>query len=112
MWDLLVHTTADTYPTVSNQDDIDRMLAGCTSIEGDINIADNYTGSFFISNITSISGGIGNFNAVPLLTSIEVQDLTSIAAINIFNASILTTISFPDLFTVEDINIQGRHLLS
>jgi Receptor L domain len=101
-------------PTVSNQADIDRLFAGCTSITGDIIIAANYTGSFFLSNVTSISDGIGMQNGpdglylpVPSLTSIEVRDLTSISAMNIFNASKLTSVTFSDLATAEDIDIQA-----
>ena len=101
-------------PTVSNQADIDRLFAGCTSITGDIIIAANYTGSFFLSNVTSISDGIGmqiypdgSYPPVPSLTSIEVRDLTSISAMNIFNASNLTSISFSDLSTAQDIDIQA-----
>ena len=91
------------------------MFAGCTSIIGDIIIANNYTGSFVLSNVTSISSGIatqnGDFDSlpaqVPSLTSIEVRNLTSIATITIINATALTSVSFPDLSTLGGIEVQA-----
>ena len=66
-----------------------------------------------LSNVTSISDGIytydddiGESNAT-LITSIEVNDLTSMSTLSIVKAPLLTTISFPKLSTIIDTRLDG-----
>ncbi|KFY50075.1 hypothetical protein V496_09610 [Pseudogymnoascus sp. VKM F-4515 (FW-2607)] len=93
---------------VSNQEELETVYAGCTEIYGNVNIATNYTGDFYFPNVTNIFGGLRtqyinkNYDdelalPTPLLTSIVVPDLNSISYIDINNAAVLTTISFPNL---------------
>lgn len=89
---------------------MDTQLAGCTSINGTIYISSDYTGPFVLYNITSITGEIraknepGPRNAV---TSIIVKDVVEIGAIYVSYAPLLTSISFPDLSTVGNIDVRG-----
>jgi hypothetical protein len=93
---------------------VDAKLKGCTTIHGYISMLANYTGSFVLSNVTSISDGIctydydiGESNAT-LITSIEVKDLTSMSMLSIVKAPLLTTISFPKLSTINDTRLEGH----
>lgn len=94
-------------PTISNQKDVDNILGNCTSIEGTIEIAQNYTGSLLIANITSIDGSIrtNSDSDTYSLTSIDAPDLTTIVGLYIDTASTLTNVSFPSLSTAQDIFI-------
>jgi hypothetical protein len=94
---------------VSNQNDVDRLLGNCTSIQGTLGIAQNYTGSLLLSNITSISGSILTDSDLDAhsLTSIEAPALTTIEGISISNASTLTNISFSSLSTAQYIAISA-----
>lgn len=95
-----------------NQEQVDTVLAGCTSIRGSIEIAANYTGSFSLSNITSISEsiaiGYGEDDSKPGtgVTSINVRDVESIRGIELSRVPLLTSaVSFPHLSTASDITI-------
>lgn len=89
--------------TVSNQEELEAKYAGCTEIKGTINIARNYTGPFYLPNLTSITGGITTGYAdedpipTPLLTSIDVPDLNDTLFIDINTVPALKTVSFPSL---------------
>ncbi|KFY28178.1 hypothetical protein V491_00594 [Pseudogymnoascus sp. VKM F-3775] len=103
------------YPSmtvVSNQAEADAKYAGCTEIQGAVKIATDYTGRFYLPNVTTISGGIftypffydeesyyneARYTPTPLLTSIEVPDLNNTHAIEIHNVPGLKTVSFPSL---------------
>ncbi|KFY04918.1 hypothetical protein O988_00418 [Pseudogymnoascus sp. VKM F-3808] len=94
---------------VSNQEEVEAMFAGCTEIRGVVNLSKDYTGPFYLPNVTYISGGFGSVNSLddhpfpaPLLTSINLPDLNDTYAIKITGASALTTISFPKLVLVND----------
>lgn len=99
--------------TVSNQEELETVYGGCTEIYGNVNIGINYTGDFYLSNVTYILGGLRtqykrkNYAdelalPTPLLTSIVVPDLNSISFIDINNAPALTTISFPNLTSLNN----------
>lgn len=103
------------YPSmtvVSNQAEADAKYGGCTEIQGAVKIATDYTGRFYLPNVTTISGGIftypffydeesyyneARYTPTPLLTSIEVPDLNNTHAIEIHNVPGLKTVSFPSL---------------
>ncbi|OBT91080.1 hypothetical protein VE02_00095 [Pseudogymnoascus sp. 03VT05] len=93
---------------VSNQEELETLYAGCTEIEGTVNIAANYTGDFYFPNVTYISGGFSTEYIrtrdnddqpipAPLLTSIVVPDLNNTYYIDINSVPALTTISFLSL---------------
>lgn len=94
---------------VSSQAEVDAKYASCTEIEGRINIATNYTGRFYLPNVTTITGGLYTksiyyeedshykYPPTPLLTSIEVPDLNDTSRIEIYAVPGLKTISFPSL---------------
>ncbi|KFZ24870.1 hypothetical protein V502_00644, partial [Pseudogymnoascus sp. VKM F-4520 (FW-2644)] len=91
--------------TASNQAELNARIEGCTSIIGLIKIGVNYTGSFSLPFVTSISNGItteGDRTGVvtPSLTSIDAGNLTSIGRLSIANTPMLTKISFPNLSDV------------
>ncbi|KFY13458.1 hypothetical protein V492_03254 [Pseudogymnoascus sp. VKM F-4246] len=98
------------YRPASNQEELEAYYAGCTEIRGTIEIANNYTGRFYLPNVTSISDGIatmprrwaGTPSPMPLLTSIEFPDLNDTDEIIIINAPALTTISFPNLTVLNN----------
>ncbi|KFY80752.1 hypothetical protein V498_08779, partial [Pseudogymnoascus sp. VKM F-4517 (FW-2822)] len=83
--------------------------AGCTEIEGSINIAANYTGRFYLTNVTTIFGGISTPRIysgvtgetepipVPLLTSIQVARLNYTQSIDISGVPSLAYIWFGSL---------------
>lgn len=104
---------------VSSQAEVDTKYASCTEIEGRINIATNYTGRFYLPNVTTITGGLytkfiyqensyGEYPPTPLLTSIEVPDLNDTSGIGIHAVPGLKTISFPSLTALSgSINVVG-----
>lgn len=97
------------YSSVSNQAEVDAKYGGCTEIVDNVNIAANYTGRFYLPNVTTIHGGLystiiyhasGGYYEYPpalLLTSIEVPDLSNTGYIEIRAAPGLKTISFPSM---------------
>ncbi|OBT62524.1 hypothetical protein VE03_07345 [Pseudogymnoascus sp. 23342-1-I1] len=99
--------------SVSNQAEVDAKYGGCTEIWGNVNIAANYTGRFYLPNVTTIHGGIystriyndsGGYYEYPpalLLTSIEVPDLNDTSQIEIHAVPGLKTISFPSMTVVN-----------
>lgn len=99
------------------------MYAGCTGIHGIVTIAANYTGDFYIPNITYIEGGISTeyeregysdevaFPA-PLLTSIVAPDLNTVTFIDLNNAPALVTISFPSLNNTRYMDINNMPALT
>lgn len=92
----------------SSQDDLDSRLAGCTTINGWLHISLNYTGSFVLSNITNISGGISTYGGSgnsTALTSIEANDLISIDELTIFNVPALNNVSFPNLESIRQLSV-------
>ncbi|KFY79521.1 hypothetical protein V499_01496 [Pseudogymnoascus sp. VKM F-103] len=105
--------------TVSNQQELDTKYAGCTEIDGTVLIAANYTGGFYLPNVTFIRYGIYTVTSyprddnerpipVPLLTSVEVPDLNNTNTIDIAGGPALTTISFPSLTVLNSsLNIDG-----
>ncbi|KFY16227.1 hypothetical protein V492_01491 [Pseudogymnoascus sp. VKM F-4246] len=106
----------DTSFTVSNQAEVDARFGGCTQIRGNINIATNYTGPFYLPNVTSIDGAISTkevydadadrdnrytYPPTPLLTSIEFPDLNETSILEIHAVPGLKTISFPSLTVIN-----------
>lgn len=95
---------------VSNQEEVEAMFAGCTDIMGVVKLSRDYTGPFYLPNVTYMDG-FGSVNsrdddysfATPLLTSVELPDLNYTYAIKITGASALTTVSFPKLVLVHDL---------
>ncbi|OBT69145.1 hypothetical protein VE03_02007 [Pseudogymnoascus sp. 23342-1-I1] len=104
---------------VSNQEELDAYYAGCTEISGSVNIAANYTGDFYLHNVTTISGGIKTpsiYNSetgydrppVPLITSIKVPDLNDTRFIDFSGIPAVAWIWFPSLTVVNSsIDILG-----
>ncbi len=98
--------------SLSNQDDVDLKLAGCTSISGGLAIAQNYTGPFVLNNITSISGGITTASStsttqkVTGLTSFEVNDLIDMGDLHIWNVPALKSITFRNLQSSSRVGLQ------
>lgn len=99
---------------------MDRKYAGCTEIVGSLYIAANYTGRFYLPNVTTISSGISTIEhyssergeyyylPTPSLTSIDVPDLNDTYSIDINSVPALTMISFPSLTVVNgSISIKG-----
>ncbi|KUJ06365.1 uncharacterized protein LY89DRAFT_692498 [Mollisia scopiformis] len=103
--------TSDEYDistAFSSQDDLDQRLAGCTSIDGWLHIAHNYTGSFILNNITNIAGGISTYDGAGNstgITSIEANGLLSVQELVVFGVPTLENISFPDLVTIDNIGV-------
>ncbi|KFY12706.1 hypothetical protein V492_03712 [Pseudogymnoascus sp. VKM F-4246] len=106
--------------TVFNQDDVNTRLKGCTTITGNIYIPNNYTGSFHLPNVTSISGailanpgrdleqpGVGWEQPALSLTSIEAPLLASVSYLYVINSPEVASISFPNLPTLDRIHLQG-----
>ncbi|KFY05661.1 hypothetical protein V492_08375 [Pseudogymnoascus sp. VKM F-4246] len=99
--------------SVSNQAEIDAKYGGCTEIKDNINIAANYTGRFYLPNVTTIDGGLFStiiyhpndshyeFRPALSLTSIEVPDLNNTRKIEIRAVPRLKTISFPSMTVVD-----------
>lgn len=108
------------YNTVSNQEDVNTKYQGCTEIYGSIAIALNYTGSFYLANVTSISRSLLTFSsllsmsstgdATPNLTSIELPDLNSVGYIGIFGTPALTTMLLPSLTNVSSESFQMSNI--
>lgn len=112
--------------TVSNQEDVDIVYAGCTEIYGIVTIAANYTGDFYLPNVTYIQGGFsivhderGGYSSrdelafpAPLLTSIVVPDLNTTSYIDINNAPALAAISFPSLNNTGYLSINNMPALT
>ncbi|KFY10390.1 hypothetical protein V492_05043, partial [Pseudogymnoascus sp. VKM F-4246] len=106
---------------VSNQEELESLYAGCTTIDGTVKIAANYTGDFYLPNVTDISGGIRTeyivrrdsdnygyqYLPVPLLTSIVAPDLNNTGIIHINTVPALTTISFPSLTVLGEMKLVG-----
>lgn len=98
---------------------MDIKYAGCTEIIGTVYIAANYTGRFYLPNVTTISDEISTipphingrekyYLPTPSLTSIDVPDLNDTVSIAINNVPALTMISFPSLTGVNgSISIGG-----
>lgn len=91
------------------QDQLDSRLAGCTSIDGWLNIAHNYTGSFVLNNITNITGGIGTYDEnredLTALTSIQANGLISIQELRIYRVLTLKNVSFPNLKSIDNLKL-------
>jgi hypothetical protein len=92
-----------------SQEQLDSRLAGCTSIIGWLNIARNYTGSFVLNNITTITGGIGTYDDDSSestgLTSIEASGLLSTQELRIYRAPMLNNVTFPDLTSIGNLKL-------
>lgn len=93
----------------SSQDQLDSRLTGCTSIDGWLNIARNYSGSFVLNNITTITGGIGTHNEdrsdLTALTSIQANGLIGIQELKIYRVPALKNVSFPDLTSIDNLKL-------
>ena len=101
---------------ISSQEELDNALQGCTSVTN-INIVNNYTGSFTIPDtVTSIWGLSTSLDNIfpdlnspryptPNLTSIVAYGLTMMHYLDIGNAPSLVSISFPNVSQAEDIYI-------
>ncbi|OBT54527.1 hypothetical protein VE04_05537 [Pseudogymnoascus sp. 24MN13] len=100
--------------TVSSQAELNKAVEGCTSIIGILIIGVNYTGSFSLPFITSISEGIRteyNYttgNITDSLTSVDAEHLTSIGYLSLTYSPKLAKISFPNLSNVTSgIELEG-----
>lgn len=100
--------------TASNQAELNARIEGCTSIVGILIIGVNYTGSFSLPFVTSISDGIRTeydyktSNFTDSLTSIDAENLTSISYLSLTYAPKLAKISFPNLSNVTNsIELEG-----
>lgn len=96
-----------------SQEQLDARLAGCTSINGWLNIAHNFSGTFVLNNISSIVGGIGTVHDASsqstTLTSIEAHGLQSVQQLSIFHVPMLKNVSFPDLISIGNLNLDLEH---
>ena len=94
---------------VTSQNDLDTQLTGCTTIVGSIEIA-NYTGSFALPNVTSVTGSIYTTPDVSNITSFEMADLSQTLSISLANVPKLTSINLPGLRTIHAIQIGGENV--
>lgn len=95
---------------ILSQEDLNNRSAGCTTIVGYFRIANNYTGSLVLHNVTNITGNIEiepNSSSLQApsqfrLTSIEMPDLVVASGISISSSQPLDLISFPKLMSSND----------
>ncbi|KAG4433041.1 hypothetical protein IFR05_011480 [Cadophora sp. M221] len=103
----------DTLLLLSNVDDIERNLTGCTSWLGDIKIAYDWNGPFSLPNITNITGyfttetyrGKSYDLKSSSLTSITAVDLESVDGLIFEDAPLLSTINITRLKHVNSFRI-------
>jgi hypothetical protein len=102
--------------TFSNQADINKTLSSCTSVIGDINIDQSFSGPFSLSGITTISGGIQTAmlqpaankeqeRATPGLESVTLNDLESLESLSLAGVPALSTVWSPSLRNISVLQI-------
>ncbi|KAL4922056.1 hypothetical protein BDW62DRAFT_172899 [Aspergillus aurantiobrunneus] len=96
---------------VENQSEVDEIAAHCTTVNGGIMIAPNYTGSFFLPNVRNLTNGLGWFRVIgdpeteATPVSVELPDLEYAGSdLSLNGLPTLRNVSMPRLKTVS------RHL--
>ncbi|RAL14531.1 uncharacterized protein BO97DRAFT_272057 [Aspergillus homomorphus CBS 101889] len=85
-----------------NQSSLDTIARNCTTVDGSIVIATNFTGSFYLPNVRNITGLIRDeweiYSAGPTPTSISLPDLEFMGSdMDLQRMSSLTSVSAPNL---------------
>jgi hypothetical protein len=102
--------------TFSSQAEINETLSGCTSVIGDINIDQSFSGPFSLSGITKILGGIqtamlkpatskGEERETPGLESVTLNDLQSLESLSLAGVPALNTVWSPSLRNISVLQI-------
>ncbi|KAL2070210.1 hypothetical protein VTL71DRAFT_13236 [Oculimacula yallundae] len=96
-----------------SQEEVEKILAGCTVWVGDLEIAFNWNGPFELSNITNITGslitGMERYASAPpvasSLTSVKAPVLKTIRDLSLWNTPLLASASFPKLEQMRNMAI-------
>ncbi|KAK7555679.1 hypothetical protein IWX49DRAFT_570957 [Phyllosticta citricarpa] len=86
-------------------------LSSCTTFSGSIAIATEATGDIRLDGIQEITGTLHVNNATGL-TSLSADSLQSIQKFELSDLTILSTLNFPELTKVDEINWSGLPALS
>jgi hypothetical protein len=96
---------------IHSQNDIDTQLQGCTTIDGGLAIASDYTGSFSLPGVVNFVGDLLWQLSPPLtpgLTSFDFPDMVNMFVIDLQGLPALTSISMPKLEQVSSFSLLGN----
>ncbi|OGM46540.1 hypothetical protein ABOM_004593 [Aspergillus bombycis] len=91
---------------VYDQSDVDEITAKCTTVNGSIAMAYNYTGGFHLPNIRNVTRSIdwvqsGHFGSFPNTTSVDLPDLEFLGgSLGLYSLPTLQSVTAPKLETV------------
>ena len=91
---------------VYDQSDVDEITAKCTTVNGSIAMAYNYTGGFHLPNIRNVTRSIDwvqsrHFGSFPNTTSVDLPDLEFLGgSLGLNNLPALQSLTAPKLATV------------
>jgi hypothetical protein len=100
---------------IHSQNDIDTLLQGCTTIDGGLAIASDYTGSFSLPGVVNFVGDLLWQQSPPLtpgLTSFDFPDLINMFVIDLQGLPALTSISMPKLEQISSFSLLGNASVS
>ncbi|KAL4790464.1 hypothetical protein BDV19DRAFT_372238 [Aspergillus venezuelensis] len=92
---------------IHSQDQLDELSNDCTTINGDIRILKDYTGSFILNNVVNITSlrtedSSGDKDPESELTSIELPDLQYVNRLLNIQARHISRLSLPRLISVNE----------
>jgi len=96
---------------IHSQDDIDTQLQGCTTIEGGLAIASDYTGSFSLPGVNNLIGDLlWQFSppSTPGLTSFNFPDMENMFVVDLQGLPALTSISMPKVEQLSTLSLLGN----
>jgi hypothetical protein len=96
---------------VHSQNDIDTQLQGCTTINGGLAIASDYTGSFSLPGVINFVGDLLWQFSPPLtpgLTSFDFPDMENMFVIDLQGLPALTSISMPKVEQISSLILMGN----
>jgi hypothetical protein len=93
--------------TIQNQGDLSSALSGCTTFTGSIKFATNTAGTISFGSVRTITGDV-NIDSATNITALGADSLQQIGGkFTLKNLQLLTSISFPQLTDVGDIEFTG-----